>query len=285
MAKYEIKHICGHTETVELQGSSESRQKKIAELERQVCDDCYNAKKEAEFVAKASKFLDVKRLPELVGTERQVAWAENLRMSMLSELFAAYEMDDMKQLMGSDAFRKAGTAARTLRNSGVAVKNVSNDNFVAAFKLALKATIADAVTATDVKFFIDNREMNYTLAAYFLYFACDAKLDDITGKSKLVHVYNAIAKIEKKESESAEENSEAPASEEESALDEVITAKEAAEIYGVNIATVRRWCTGQDCLPPQLPKGSFRKSGGTWLLLKKYTDALVKEKKHYKIKL
>ena len=59
MAKYEIKHICGHVETVELQGSSESRQKKIAELESQICDDCYNAKKEVEFVAKAPKFLNV----------------------------------------------------------------------------------------------------------------------------------------------------------------------------------------------------------------------------------
>ena len=276
MAKYEIKHICGHVETVELQGSSESRQKKIAELESQICDDCYNAKKEVEFVAKAPKFLNVNELPALVGTERQVAWAENLRMSILSELFAAYEMDNMNQLMGSDAFRKAGIAARTLRNSGVAVKNVSNDNFVEAFKLALSATIADAFTATDVKFFIDNREMDYTLAAYFIHFACDVELDDIAEKSKLVHTYNAIAKIEKHESEDAE-SSEAPASEE-SALDEVITAKEAAEIYNVNIATVRRWCTGQDGLPPQLPKGSFRKSGGTWLLLKKYTDALVEGK-------
>lgn len=277
MAKYEIKHICGHTETVELQGTSESRQRKIAELESQVCDDCYNKQKAAEFVEKASKFLDVKGLPELVGSERQIAWAENLRMAMLSELFVAYEMDDMNDLMGSGAFRKAGLAARALRNSGVAVKSVSNDNFVEAFKLALKAAIADAITATDVKFFIDNREMNYTLAAYFLHFACDVELGDITGKSKLVHVYNAIAKIEKHESEDAE-SSEAPASEEESALDEVITAKEAAEIYNVNIATVRRWCTGQDGLPPQLPKGSFRKSGGTWLLLKKYTDALVEGK-------
>ena len=276
MAKYEIKHICGHVETVELQGSSESRQKKIAELESQVCDDCYNAKKEAEFVAKASKFLNVNELPALVGTERQIAWAENLRMAMISELVAAYEMECMNELMGSDAFRKAGLAARALRNSGVAVKNISNDNFVAAFKLAIKAAIADAITATDVKFFIDNREMNYTLAAYFIHFACDVELGDIAGKSNLVHVYNAIAKIEKHESEDAE-SSEAPASEE-SALDEVITAKEAAEIYNVNIATVRRWCTGQDGLPPQLPKGSFRKSGGTWLLLKKYTDALVEGK-------
>lgn len=275
--KYEIKHSCGHTETVELYGSSESRQNKIAALESQVCDDCYNKQKAAELVAKASEFLNVKEIPKLVGTERQVAWAENLRMTMLSELFAAYEMDNTNEIMGSDAFHKAGLAARALKNAGVAVKNVNNDVFAEAFKLALKATIADVVTATDSKFFIDNHEVGYALAAYFLHFACDVALDDIVRKSKLVHVYNSIEKIEKHEAENAVESSEAPAAEE-TALDEVITAKEAAEIYHVNITTVRRWCTGQDGLSPQLPRGAFRKSGGTWLLLKKYTDALVSDK-------
>lgn len=57
-------------------------------------------------------------------------------------------------------------------------------------------------------------------------------------------------------------------------LNNVITVKEAMELYGVDATTVRRWCAGQGKTPPRLPEGTYRKSGATWLMLKKYTDAL-----------
>lgn len=60
------------------------------------------------------------------------------------------------------------------------------------------------------------------------------------------------------------------------ALNAVITTKEAMELYGVAASTVRRWCTGQGTTPPRLPTGTYRKSGATWLMLKRYTDMLVK---------
>lgn len=64
--------------------------------------------------------------------------------------------------------------------------------------------------------------------------------------------------------------------EEKAMLEEIITTREAVELYGVTPGTVRRWCLGQKGLPPRLPEGSYRKSGAAWLMLKKYTDQLVK---------
>lgn len=47
--KYEVKFSCGHTETVELFGKNEDRQRKIAWFEESgLCSKCYAEKKAAE---------------------------------------------------------------------------------------------------------------------------------------------------------------------------------------------------------------------------------------------
>lgn len=72
MAKYEINYTCGHTSTVQLFGKCSERERKIEWMERQECPEC-RRKREAEEAVKVTEGLE---LPELEGSEKQVAWAK-----------------------------------------------------------------------------------------------------------------------------------------------------------------------------------------------------------------
>jgi hypothetical protein len=82
MAHYTIAYTCGHSDEVNLIGPARSRESRIAFLERGECFDCY--KLHATEAARAQgKEME---LPQLVGTESRVAWAETLRIAKLSEI-------------------------------------------------------------------------------------------------------------------------------------------------------------------------------------------------------
>ena len=79
MAKYTIKYACGHEGTVDLFGKSKTREYEIKRLEKGDCPEC-----EARLTAKENAaFAEERGLPELVGTERQVQWANTLRRTKL----------------------------------------------------------------------------------------------------------------------------------------------------------------------------------------------------------
>lgn len=80
MAKYIITYKCGHTATVQLYGKHAERQRKIAWYATIDCPDCqaeYNRKKAEE-----------SGLPQLTGSEKQIAWANRLRNDSLAILDA-----------------------------------------------------------------------------------------------------------------------------------------------------------------------------------------------------
>lgn len=79
MAKYEINHTCGHTETVQLYGNHTERERKIEWLESQECPAC-RRKKELEEAEKINSGLE---LPELEGSEKQIAWATTIRAKIV----------------------------------------------------------------------------------------------------------------------------------------------------------------------------------------------------------
>ena len=74
----EIKFACGHTAEVQLYGSGESREWKARQMANDLCPDCKDKK-----AAEEAKEMG---LPELEGSEKQVKWAENIRVEMLSDL-------------------------------------------------------------------------------------------------------------------------------------------------------------------------------------------------------
>ena len=51
-----------------------------------------------------------------------------------------------------------------------------------------------------------------------------------------------------------------------SALDEVMTAAEAAERWQKADITIRQACTGYKKAPPRFKEGEFRRSGKVWLV-------------------
>lgn len=76
MAKYEITFACGHTETKELYGKSADRERKISWMEKYgLCSECYKKQMQEN---QESRKTDNK-LPDLEGSEKQIAWAEKIR--------------------------------------------------------------------------------------------------------------------------------------------------------------------------------------------------------------
>jgi hypothetical protein len=82
MARYTIHYACNHECSVHLIGPARSRESRIASLERGECFECY--KQHSTEVAKEQA--EELELPALVGTEKQVAWAETLRIQQLTAI-------------------------------------------------------------------------------------------------------------------------------------------------------------------------------------------------------
>ena len=116
MAKYQITYSCGHEATIQLFGKESDRQRKIEWLESEgLCPDCYKAKiakEHAEASAKAYEAAKGMGMPELEGSEKQIAWEETIRqkalyrdsvlariMNMANAIFADQAKKDIWQRM------------------------------------------------------------------------------------------------------------------------------------------------------------------------------------------
>lgn len=69
--KYEILHSCGHVATVQLYGKAELREKQKQNLEKEICDECFEKQETQKDEAKG--------YPELTGSQKQINWAKKLR--------------------------------------------------------------------------------------------------------------------------------------------------------------------------------------------------------------
>jgi len=80
MAWYTINYACGHSERKQLYGKEADRQKTIQFLEQQECMDCKaEAAKENE-----SHYVEKYGCKPLVGSPKQVAWAQEIRAKYFS---------------------------------------------------------------------------------------------------------------------------------------------------------------------------------------------------------
>ena len=82
MAKYQVTYRCGHTDTVGLFGSAKQRENKLTWLETSLCTECWKAQQAADAANKARAM----ELPELTGTEKQVNWAQSIRIKLLDDV-------------------------------------------------------------------------------------------------------------------------------------------------------------------------------------------------------
>lgn len=89
MATYTVTRACGHKEKINLSGKADRRQWMLENVEKQkICYFCYQKelqeKRENEN-KKAAEEARKMELPELTGTEKQIAWAETIRLSVLKK--------------------------------------------------------------------------------------------------------------------------------------------------------------------------------------------------------
>jgi hypothetical protein len=88
MAKYNVTHTCGHTETVQLYDSVKSREYRLSRLEQEQCQDCKRSRHDASNL-EATIANAINGLPALMqGSDRQIGWADQIRRTKLLEMDA-----------------------------------------------------------------------------------------------------------------------------------------------------------------------------------------------------
>lgn len=87
MAKYIVTRACGHEETIALFGPHRDREWRLEKVEpNKLCYECWQAevaRQREEANREAAEAAKELGLPELVGTEKQVAWASTIRKEKL----------------------------------------------------------------------------------------------------------------------------------------------------------------------------------------------------------
>lgn len=87
MAKYQVNYSCGHTGVVDLWGKEKERERLIDSWEKTgICKECYKS----QVAEKINKLESEKNLPELQGTEKQIAWAKKIRYQKINEWKPGY---------------------------------------------------------------------------------------------------------------------------------------------------------------------------------------------------
>jgi hypothetical protein len=93
MGKRTIKMACGHEEVHNIVGAIKSRDYKASKIAERVCEEC--AKKERqEHNAICARENKEAGLPELTGSDKQIAWAESIRNEILTEAEKNQELLD-----------------------------------------------------------------------------------------------------------------------------------------------------------------------------------------------
>ncbi|GAB4287231.1 MAG: hypothetical protein Kow0098_03450 [Ignavibacteriaceae bacterium] len=139
MAQYTITHSCGHEQTHQLFGKSIERESKQEWLESTPCTDCWKEEQQSrkqkeieETRKRTEKYLSTHSLPELKGSEKQIKWANDLRVAIIDE------------------FHKIKKA--------ILVQNQDKDPLI---PILLSRFEADILSNTSAKWWIDNRYQSH----------------------------------------------------------------------------------------------------------------------------
>ena len=87
-----ITHACGHEQAHYLTGFASQQERKARWLQTTKCRTCFVADKRSEqagAAARSDAAIAHLALPQLAGSERQVAWATTIRAGRLAALIAA----------------------------------------------------------------------------------------------------------------------------------------------------------------------------------------------------
>ena len=81
MAKYQVKHKCGHEVTTELFGKQTDRNWKLEKMANEICWECEKNERNVAAIESAKE----NNLPKLQGSEKQIAWAMSIRAEKLEK--------------------------------------------------------------------------------------------------------------------------------------------------------------------------------------------------------
>lgn len=144
--QYDGVYTCGHAGTVNITGPTKDRQWRIDREFSGLCPECLKKvkqeKMEQERAEAAEKSAELE-LPELTGSEKQVAWANVIRMKVIE----GYE----KELESYHKRRERKANEGVIEEYMYKHLEITEEEFVKCFNFALN-------TITDSKFWIDNRE-------------------------------------------------------------------------------------------------------------------------------
>jgi hypothetical protein len=149
--RYEITHRCGHISNIDLFGPRPERERKVEWLESQQCQQC----RLVEDGARAAEANAADNLPVIVGSPKQVAWAEQIRRKALDHAARVRQVDP-------------GALAAAMKPEIIAL----GTEYVQTYE----ATMTKLRTETSARWWIDNRNTVDTM----LYDACD----DVLRKHK-----------------------------------------------------------------------------------------------------
>jgi hypothetical protein len=117
MAKFQITHSCGHTVMHQLYGPVKDRQGKADWLAERPCYECYQAERAREREEQNRAAAQANRdnhLPVLTGSDKQVAWAESIRASMIPAL------KKIRHQIAADLNREGATEALDIADGAMA---------------------------------------------------------------------------------------------------------------------------------------------------------------------
>lgn len=177
MSRETIHHRCGHTSIQKLFGNSKERARKAIWIgERSDCPDCEKAAFAAANAAAAIENAD-NGLPELTGSEKQIAWAETIRKGKLESIAVFitivekwHDTGEVYESTYGDKWGEGNPRARLM--------HVELSELVRELKTVdrAEAFIAIVHEKTDARWWIDGRDMSFAWIASNIRTEIDARI-------------------------------------------------------------------------------------------------------------
>lgn len=107
MAKYHGTYSCGHVGVINIFGPGKEREWKIERAFSGLCPECYQKYLEEQRKEENTRAMEESSemgLPELLGTEKQIAWANTIRMKFINGLAQITKGDEAENLIKIEEF-------------------------------------------------------------------------------------------------------------------------------------------------------------------------------------
>lgn len=140
--KYNVEYICGHKGVLQLFGPMSERERRLERAQDELCPECYRKKKEAgraEANKEAEEQSRAEGLPELTGSEKQVAWANTLRLKKMRDIDEWINEINEKGKLGAVIYTDDGRRYKAMKEEMLEAETFLLENM------------------TEAKYWIDNR--------------------------------------------------------------------------------------------------------------------------------